>query len=339
MGVVYSVYSKVFQASQSNASNNRTFFMSASVVIQLFRETCVRVIMVIQKRPVLNESITKTQITMKKLMTTALLALAIALTVSCSKDDDATDKLEFVSSNIVPELSIDEGTPLNLIELNGPQDVFTFNSNVPYITGKFDKPYAGYSGSMEGECEVAGTQSITVTRMSNLTNTVDESFVLVENPFTGQWINYCNDGPLQIIVTVRIRVDEGTKYIDMANPLGTAVQRDKKNYDTYVLGTLKAISNVTAGSEKRAGDAQTCWGGYFPELGSDSNAAAEYVTLTITDGENDVDIKVWGQKRENEISKLLEYVQVGDMVEVPAITLSTSKELLKAHVSTVLKIE
>ena len=271
-------------------------------------------------------------------MTAALTALTILSAASCSKDD-ADDKLEFVSSTTVPAVSIDEGTPANLVELVGAEHVFMFSSNVPYITGKFDNANPSLCSSMEGTCETAGTTSMKVTRMENIFNTADDQYVLVENPFNGQWVNYCNDGPLQIVVTVRIRGTKGTEYIDLSNPLGTAVQRDKKDYDSYALGTLKSVSTVTSGSEKRAGDAQKCWGGYYPQLGNDSYAAAEYVTLTITDGEHDVNIKVWGAKRESEITKLLEYVHPGDMVEIPATVLSTKKELNQVHASAVLKVE
>lgn len=278
--------------------------------------------------------------TVKRTCSVMLVAFALVFTtISCSKDDYSSDGLEFISSNTVPSLSIDEGSPVNLIELNGSADVYTFNTNVPYITGKFDKPNPNICCRMEGASETAGTNSLTATRMDNVTYTADEPFVLVENPFSGQWVNYCNDGPLQIVVTVRIRGTKGTEYIDMSNPLGTAVQRDKKDYDSYALGTLKSVSTVTSGSEKRAGDAQKCWGGYYPQLGNDSYAAAEYVTLTITDGEHDVNIKVWGAKRESEITKLLEYVHPGDMVEIPATVLSTKKELNQVHASAVLKVE
>lgn len=271
-----------------------------------------------------------------------LVAFALVFTtISCSKDDYSSDGLEFISSNTVPSLSIDEGSPVNLIELNGSADVYTFNTNVPYITGKFDKPNPNICCRMEGASETAGTNSLTATRMDNVTYTADEPFVLVENPFNGQWVNYCNDGPLQMVVTVRIRGTKGTKYIDLKDPIGTAVQRDdaKFNYDTYAKGTLKAVSGLTSGTEKRANDAQKCWGGHYPQLANDSYASVEYVTITITDGESDVDIKVWGAKRENEIGRLLEYVREGDMVEVPATTLTTKNMLNQVHASAVLKLD
>lgn len=285
---------------------------------------------------------------------------AIALTaISCNKNSldigNPAKELTFLSSETVPSLSIEQGTPMNLVtyDANSGNGLFKLQTNVPCITGKIEgiegmkNLYAAFiqtvdeNGNISPETDITevmnGKGYLKASRNADTKYTADDQYILVENPFTGSWVNYCNDGPLQVMFTIRTIGRKGTKYIDFSNPIGTASNRDADTFDTYAEGTVKAISSVTSGSEKRALDAQKAWGQHFSALANDSYAAVEYVTLTITDGENDFDIKVWGTKRENEIGKLLEYIQVDDTVEVPVTIMKGKKEINRIHASAVLK--
>lgn len=286
---------------------------------------------------------------------------AIALTaISCNKNSldigNPAEKLTFINSDVVPSLTMVPGTPMNMTLFN-PSDgdlVIKLETNVDWIFGNCEgitglKNIYGVfleavdeNGNPHKGIDVTrtehGTGYIKARNRAEHKYTTDDQYTLGENPFAGNWVNYCGDGPLQLIFTIRVLGTEGTKYIDFTDILKDASTRDNTNGDTYAKGEIKAISEITSGSEKRASDMQRAWGAHYPEISSESYAKAEYVTFTLTNGVNDIDLKVWGQKRENEISRLLEYVKVGDIVEMPVTKMDkNSTEINQIHASAVLK--
>ena len=264
-----------------------------------------------------------------------IMAAIIILASACSKSNPDY-QLVHESSSIIPYLSITKGTAMNLIEMEVGQfyETFTFNCNVPYITGGYDDSQNGFGFS----AVPSGSNSVKISR-GEAEYTRDIQNTLVEDPFTGKWINYCNDGPLEIIFTTRVRGTNGTKYIDFTNIATTAADENAiKKYTTYAKGEVTAISDITSGTEQTSVYASRCWHGFFPDLGA-ANCKVNYVTITISDGANAINVKVMGKQREGEIGRLMQYISVGDMVEVPA-TVRKSKEVLDTVVaSSVLRLE
>lgn len=277
---------------------------------------------------------------MKSTVKSVMLVAAFVFAVSCTKSSPESSTLRMESSSVVPCLTISEGTPMNLIEMSGStfESTFTFNCNVPFITGGYNDEQNGFGFSVlpvdNGDvCQ--GTTKIKIGRGA-VDYTRDVQNTLVESPFTGIWTNYCGDGPLEIVFTTRVRGSKGTSYIDFSNVSGTAVVDYKKT--TYAKGEIVAISDVVEGSEKASVYASKCWQGYFPQLG-DVNFSAEYVTITLSDGEHTIDVNVMGKKRESEISRLLEYVSEGDMIELPVTMRKDGKVIDTVVASSVLKLK
>lgn len=303
---------------------------------------------------------------MKKFTYIMSLTLVALTLVACNKAElpiaqQKADKIEFVNSDVVPNILV-EGTQNNLVNLDKSNKIIIIiNSNVPFITGDYwsGSGFPDWHGSMIEECLEDGTPFTDVdgriyfgrqhegrtyfliTRLNGIKNTADHRFSLVENIYAGKRINYCNEGPLETILTVRVIGLDGTKYVDLSDIKGTASTRGSNQFDTYAKATVKSISEITEGKEILCSDATHASASAYPDypaLKADWYSTTQNIIITITDGENDLALNIWGRKRENEVGRLLEYIKVGDMIELP-VTYDSSKEIMKIHTSAILKLD
>lgn len=292
--------------------------------------------------------------------------MLVALTLfSCNKAElpiaqQKADKIEFVNSDVVPNILV-EGTQNNLVVLDKGFNVITINSNVPFQGGGYwvKSGFPEWSGCAMQPCledgtplneidgriyfgrQSSGTSYYLLSRLTGVQYTGDHRHSAIENIYAGKRTNYCNEGPLETIITVRVIGPNGTKYVDLGNIKGTASTRGKDQFDTYAKAKVKSISEITEGKKILSSDATNASAAAYPDypaLKAEWYSKTQNIVLTITDGENDLSLNIWGRKRENEVGRLLEYIKEGDMIELP-VDINNDKEIIEIHTSAILKLD
>lgn len=255
-------------------------------------------------------------------------AMSALLIVSTSCDKNETDiKLSGVkSSTDACEISL-AGTFNNLIAVTSDAQAVDVNvkTNVPVISYS-DKEYVsghGFQFVPEDltDFEKTGTVPYVFHSGGNDGYTVDCGFLLIQSMwnkeqtgFTDFWTDYTNYGLVETDVNFRVRGAKGERIIDFD---------DDKNWSAgnqyYLKGDVLSISEITEGVK----DFETLpiYKPFFEKIGFQQTVTS-YTTqacvLNVACGDEVVDLQVYGKKRDNEISRLLENVTVGSTIEFPA---------------------
>lgn len=255
-------------------------------------------------------------------------AMSALLIVSTSCDKNETDiKLSGVkSSTDACEISL-AGTFNNLVAVTSDAQAVDVNvkTNVPVISYS-DKEYVsghGFQFVPEDltDFEKTGTVPYLFHSGGNDDYTIDCGFQLIQSMwnrdqtgFTDFWTDYTNYGLVETDVNFRVRGAKGERIIDFD---------DDKNWSAgnqyYLKGDVLSISEITEGVK----DFETLpiYKPFFEKIGFQQTVTS-YTTqacvLTVACGDEVVDLQVYGKKRDNEISRLLENVTVGCTIEFPA---------------------
>ena len=237
-------------------------------------------------------------------------AAAVAVASSCTNDNTAAKTIE--SSSSKPVISIAEG---DQIELASATKSCSLHVTSDVVLETADGNSAGMLASSIKD------NAVTVSATGNKGYTQDASLNLVQSVWTDKYIDYTAYGLVETPVYFRIRGEKGTNYVKFFadDKEGAEYYKKETSNPYYIKGDLKAISEVTKGSEdiecgKTFANYFKDWD-YTPSL---TKADVEKVILTIATETGDATIEVAGRSRDNEMTKLLGRIKVGDTIEVPA---------------------
>ena len=281
---------------------------------------------------------------MKKAFELALILIALTISVSCTKDDtfEGVKSIQIETVQTVPSISCMQAEPTGIVVVDAASDGSlntTWNSNVEFITGWTDELNHNSPTTFSGGSDIrVGTSNIPFS-WNAVDYTIDCQYLLSQNVFNaadkGVFYVYSNYGPVQTIANFRLRGSK-TRYMDF----DADKWQSSSNY--YLTGSVKSISGITEGTEKfyRDGfDNYYKMFNYVPE----ETFTAQYVTITLDTEYGEVNIDVTGKKRDYEIQNLLNSVELGDIIEIPAVCKSKSavenKELEAIHTWSVLVMD
>lgn len=263
---------------------------------------------------------------MKKLFFFAAMTALLVASTSCDKNETDIKLSGVKSSTDACEISL-AGTFNNLVAVTSDAQAVDVNvkTNVPVISYS-DKEYVsghGFQFVPEDltDFEKTGTVPYVFHSGGNDEYTIDCGFQLIQSMwnreqtgFTDFWTDYTNYGLVETDVNFRVRGAKGERIIDFD---------DEKNWSTgnqyYLKGDVLSISEITEGVK----DFETLpiYKPFFEKIGFQQTVTS-YTTqacvLTVACGDEVVDLQVYGKKRDNEISRLLENVTVGCTIEFPA---------------------
>lgn len=280
----------------------------------------------------------------------AMTALLVAST-SCDKNETDIKLSGVKSSTDACEISL-AGTFNNLVAVTSDAQAVDVNvkTNVPVISYS-DKEYVsghGFQFVPEDltDFEKTGTVPYVFHSGGNDEYTIDCGFQLIQSMwnreqtgFTDFWTDYTNYGLVETDVNFRVRGAKGERIIDFD---------DEKNWSAgnqyYLKGDVLSISEITEGVK----DFETIpiYKPFFEKIGFQQTVTS-YTTqacvLTVACGDEVVDLQVYGKKRDNEISRLLENVTVGSTIEFPANVKDkaalSARNLTPVKTCTVLKVK
>lgn len=194
-------------------------------------------------------------------------------------------------------------------------------SNIPVISASSDRYSSGHGFALNGDMN-----SYIFSWGRNGGYTVDCGFSFVQSIWEPVWIEYSSYGYVEKNVNFRVRGALGTQYLNLADP-----ELYKGGIRYYLKGKVVAVSDITTGTEQF--ETVEMYSNYFRDMSytPEKTYTAEYVTLTINTLEGDVDITVCGMRRDQEIDSLLNYVNIGSVIEVP-IKLDSSISVAKEEI-------
>lgn len=278
----------------------------------------------------------------------ALTALLVAST-SCDKNETDIKLSGVKSSTDACEISL-AGTFNNLVAVTSDAQAVDVNvkTNVPVISYS-DKEYVsghGFQFVPEDltDFEKTGTVPYVFHSGGNDEYTIDCGFQLIQSMwnreqtgFTDFWTDYTNYGLVETDVNFRVRGAKGERILDFED------SKWSNGNQYYLKGEVLAVSEVSEGVK----DFETIpiYKPFFEKIGFQQTVTS-YTTqacvLTVACGDEVVDLQVYGKKRDNEISRLLENVTVGSTIEFPANvkdkTALSARKLNPVKTSAVLKI-
>ena len=250
----------------------------------------------------------------------------LVVSTSCDKNETVIKTSGVKSSDIICDITLDK-TFNNLVAVSCDAQAVdvTLRTNVPVISYS-DKEYVsghGFQFVPEDltDFEKTGTVPYVFHSGGNDEYTIDCGFLLIQSMwnkeqtgFTDFWTDYTNYGLVETDVNFRVRGAKGERIIDFD---------DEKNWSAgnqyYLKGDVLSISEITEGVK----DFETLpiYKPFFEKIGFQQTVTS-YTTqacvLTVACGDEVVDLQVYGKKRDNEISRLLENVTVGSTIEFPA---------------------
>ena len=255
------------------------------------------------------------------------LACAALAGTSCTKDDTfaSVRATQVVASEIIPQIVCQDASPLGLVEIDASCDgslLTEWTSNVGFITATDAAVTTSVGGSFGGQsCHpdpLSRVGSSSVLYSWNASEyTADCGYLLHQSVFEGgKYFDYVNYGLVETVVNFRMRGAKGTKYIDFED-----VDNWSASSNYYLEGEVVGISEVTEGIEKFFETTYKGYANYFSMFGFDPSSTydAQYVTITLRCAQGDVPVTVSGKKRDSEIATLLSTVNLGTVVEIPAI--------------------
>ena len=248
-------------------------------------------------------------------------AAAVAVASSCTNDNASVKTIE--TSGAAPVIALTEG---NQIELTSSAQTCQLHltSDVTVVTAEANRAgliRANNASDKSENANLIGSSVVSITSTGNKGYTQDASMNLVQSVWADKYIDYTAYGLVETPVYFRVRGDKGTNYVKFFTDEkeGEAFYKNEASKPYYIKGELKAISEVSKGSEdiatgKTFANYFKDWG-YTPAL---TKADVEKVVLTIATETGDATIEVVGRSRDNEMTKLLQVIKVGDTVVVPA---------------------
>lgn len=263
---------------------------------------------------------------MKKSFFFAAMSALLIVSTSCNKNETDIKLSGVKSSTDACEISL-AGTFNNLVAVTSDAQAVDVNvkTNVPVISYS-DKEYVsghGFQFVPEDltDFEKTGTVPYVFHSGGNDDYTIDCGFQLIQSMwnreqtgFTDFWTDYTYYGLVETDVNFRVRGAKGERIIDFD---------DDKNWSAgnqyYLKGDVLSISEITEGVK----DFETLpiYKPFFEKIGFQQTVTS-YTTqacvLNVACGDEVVDLQVYGKKRDNEISRLLENVTVGSTIEFPA---------------------
>lgn len=264
-------------------------------------------------------------------------AAAVAVASSCTNDNTAAKTIE--SSSSKPVISIAEGDQIELASATKSCNLH-ISSDVAVVTGESNSAgliRANNASDKSENANLIGSSVVSITSTGNKGYTQDASMNLVQSVWADKYIDYTAYGLVETPVYFRVRGEKGTNYVKFFadDKEGAEYYKKETSKPYYIKGELKAISEVSKGSEdiatgKTFANYFKDWG-YTPAL---TKADLEKVVLTIATETGDATIEVAGRSRDNEMTKLLGRIKVGDTIEVPA-GLGTWDSISKKKFSTI----
>lgn len=260
---------------------------------------------------------------MKHSFFTTIAAVAAAITVftSCEKSADLERPSSVQTSDAVGQIAL-EGTPNNLVVVSSnPQDLnVTLNTNLPCISYADNGYASGYGFSLErnGEMSATGRIDYRFTSGGNSGNTLDCTFFLIQSTWENSWVDYTRYGMIETPVVFRVRGEKGENIFPLTNP-----DSWKDNVTYYLKGVVTRISEISESAKdfETIGICRSMFANldFTPAI---TKYTVESVVLSLETEAGAVDVQVFGKKRDGEILNLLEYINAGDKVEVPAVVSS-----------------
>ena len=200
----------------------------------------------------------------------------------------------------------------------------TLRTNVPVISYS-DAEYVSGHGfqfvpAKGTDLDMTGTVPYVFHSGGNDEYTLDCGYKLIQSiwnkeqtGFADFWTDYTNYGLVETDVNFRVRGAKGERILDFED------SKWSNGNQYYLKGEVLAVSEVSEGVK----DFETIpiYKPFFEKIGFQQTVTS-YTTqacvLTVACGDEVVDLQVYGKKRDNEISRLLENVTVGCTIEFPA---------------------
>lgn len=288
---------------------------------------------------------------MNKSILCAVMSAALLTVTSCDKEKNNFNISGIASSETICDISL-KGTCNNLMAISSkPQSVATpVEANVPVISYADEEYLSGHGfqfiPAVGTSPEQIGNVPYVFHSGGNKEYTVDCGFKLIQSIWNKEqtgyadfWTDYTNYGLIETDINFRIRGEKGERIIDFD---------DGKNWSPsehyYLTGVVTDISEVSENTK----DFETLpiYKSYFDKIGFQQTVTsymAQSCVLTIVTETDTLKLEVYGKKRDNELPRLLESVNIGHTIEFPVWV--KDKDSLKKRkiepvkVSTVLTIK
>ena len=266
----------------------------------------------------------------KTIYTSLLIAICTLVFASCEKTNIASKT--YSDSFITPEF---ETGCNDIFVIDTLIEDISVSANVPVITARdaeIDDYKLTFNPSPFTINEISGgNYKIEVLDRKNYTRDVQR--FLIQNYEKNDIVNYYNYGYLEKEINLRVIGKLGTKYIDFRDYTsnipgenyyvsGTVVEISPstktgkefyRTFNTHKESFAKAYTKGGAYSEK---DAAALWGGIV--MSDFAAHGKEYATLVIENEDGCFTFDVYGNKKDGDIERLVNYVKPGYYVEVPA---------------------
>lgn len=285
-----------------------------------------------------------TEETMKKSILFAAFAAATLLIASCDKTSEYPYPAKVETVSTVPDIIFTNAGGVNLYDV--PANVnsidIVFNTNVPVISDVADN-VSGYGMNFNPKgvntmiCEEDGHTSTTKTGRieyafglgSKPDYTIDAEFFLVQSAWNQTWYDYVPYGYIETPATFRVRGAKGTAILPEDYET-YAEQMKEKSRSYFLSGEILSIEETSMNALPFATIKH--YESIFKEINFTPSSTAletEGIVLKVDTGEGVYDVTVIARKRDNEKIKLLSYVGVGDVIEVPAVISSEEEKAFK----------
>lgn len=262
---------------------------------------------------------------MKKAFFFAAMTALLVASTSCDKNETVIKTSGVKSSDIICDITLDK-TFNNLVALSCDAQAVdvTLRTNVPVISYS-DAEYVSGHGfqfvpAKGTDLDMTGTVPYVFHSGGNDEYTLDCGYKLIQSIWNKEqtgyadfWIDYTNYGLVETDVNFRVRGAKGERILDFED------SKWSNGNQYYLKGEVLAVSEVSEGVK----DFETIpiYKPFFEKIGFQQTVTS-YTTqacvLTVACGDEVVDLQVYGKKRDNEISRLLENVTVGNTIEFPA---------------------
>lgn len=263
---------------------------------------------------------------MNKSIFCAALAAALLTATSCEKEETDYKLSGIISSGAICNITL-AGTCNNLLVASYEplSETVIVKTNVPCISYSDEDYVSGHGFQFVFEDknqDPAKTGDVPYAFHSggNSDYTLDCGFKLIQSiwnkemtAFTEFWTDYTNYGIIETDVNFRVRGFKGERIINFD---------DDKSWNAanwyYLKGRVLSISEIIESTETF--ETLNIYGPLFKKYNyqpSSTTCTTQAVTLTVTSGEETVTVEVYGKKRDNELGKFLEIVDIGTAIEFP----------------------
>lgn len=282
---------------------------------------------------------------MKKNIFSFVMAAIAAMTIFASCDNKNIDlPSAVVSSDVICNISV-AGTYNNLtvVPSDGGENDVVVNMNVPCMSYTGDGYASGLGCAFNREKGVSdlatGKVNFIFQCVKNEGYTVDCAYSMIQSRWGETWVDYTRYGHLETDVNFRIRGVKGERILDFDDPDNWSAENAY-----YLKGKVLAISDIA--EETKDFETLPLFEPTFKQLNFHpvlTSYSSQSCVLTVATEKGTVDIQVFGKKRDNELSRLLENIKKDDNIEFPAFVKNKDKLMEKMlepiKVSAVLKLD